>query len=152
MGLAPAPYSIHFRSRRVAKPVDALTTPSSPDELFTIACDVSESPVLLPAIQACATPKTLPPSVTAPHLRLLPSTGITPLLRYYGPLRHPLGPDRLLRASGSVRASPPKGLPVLPTSSPSMLANVTTPAGPAECYCRSLPSPSSAFPISQVGR
>ena len=41
-----------------------------------------ESPVLLPGFQAFATPGTLPPSVTAPHLRPLPSTGITRLLQY----------------------------------------------------------------------
>ena len=109
-----------------------------------------ESPVLLPGFQAFATPETLPPSVTAPHLRPLPSTGITRLLRYYEPLRHPVGPDCPSRGPGSVRASPPTGLPVLPPSSPSMRASVTTPAGPERCPRRSLPS--SAFPISQVGR
>ena len=31
------------------------------------------------------------PLNTAPHLRPLPSAGITPLQRYYGPLRHPTG-------------------------------------------------------------
>ena len=36
--------------------------------------------------------------------------------------------------------------------SPSMRASVTTPAGPKGCPRRSLPPPSSAFPISQVGR
>ena len=51
-----------------------------------------ESPVLLPGFQAFATPETLPPSVTAPHLRPLPSTGITRLPWYYEPLRHPEGP------------------------------------------------------------
>ena len=111
-----------------------------------------ESPVLLPGFQAFATPETLPPSVTAPHLRPLPSTSVTRLLQYYEPLRHPVGPDCPSRGPGSVRASPPTGLPVLPPSSPSMRASVTTPAGPKGCPRRSLPPPSSAFPISQVGR
>ncbi len=83
-----------------------------------------ESPVLLPGFQAFATPETLPPSVTAPHLRPLPSTDITRLLRYYEPLRHPAGPDCPSQGPGSVRASPPTGLPVLPPSSPSMRASV----------------------------
>ena len=72
-----------------------------------------ESPVLLPGFQAFATPGTLPPSVTAPHLRPLPSTGITRLLQYYEPLRHPAGPASPSRGPGSVRASPPTGLPML---------------------------------------
>ena len=70
-----------------------------------------ESPILLPGFQAFATPGTLPPSVTAPHLRPLPSTGITRLLQYYEPLRHPAGPASPSRGPGSVRASPPTGLP-----------------------------------------
>ena len=41
MGLAPVPHSIHFRSRVAARPVDALTTPSSSDDPFTFACDAS---------------------------------------------------------------------------------------------------------------
>ena len=75
MGLAPVPYSIHVRSRSAARPVDALTTPSSSDDPFTFACDASGLRSFLPGFQAFATPGTLPPSVTAPHLRLLPSTG-----------------------------------------------------------------------------
>ena len=41
LGLAPLPYSIHFRFRVAAKPVDALTTPSSSHGPFTFACDAS---------------------------------------------------------------------------------------------------------------
>ena len=93
MGLALVPYSIHCRSRVAARPIDALTTPSSSDGPFTFACDASGVSGLLPGFQAFATPGTLPPSVTAPHLRPLPSTGITRLPRYYEPLRHPVGPD-----------------------------------------------------------
>ena len=135
-----------------ARPVDALTTPSSSDDPFTFACDASGVSGPLPGFQAFATPGTLPPSVTAPHLRPLPSTGITRLLQYYEPLRHPAGPASPSRGPGSVRASPPTGLPMLLPSSPSMRASVTTPAGPKGCPRRSLPPPSSAFPISQVGR
>ena len=152
MGLALVPYSIHCRSRVAARPIDALTTPSSSDDPFTFACDASGVSGPLPGFQAFATPGTLPPSVTAPHLRPLPSTGITRLLQYYRPLRHPAGPASPSRGPGSVRASPPTGLPMLLPSSPSMRASVTTPAGPKGCPRRSLPPPSSAFPISQVGR
>ena len=147
---SPTPSTV--RSRSAARPVDALTTPSSSDDPFTFACDASGVSGPLPGFQAFATPGTLPPSVTAPHLRLLPSTGITRLLQYYEPLRHPAGPASPSRGPGSVRASPPTGLPMLLPPSPSMRASVTTPAGPKGCPRRSLPLPSSAFPISQVGR
>ena len=135
-----------------ARPMDALTTPSSSDDPFTFACDASGVSGPLPGFQAFATPGTLPPSVTAPHLRPLPSTGITRLLQYYEPLRHPAGPASPSRGPGSMRASPPTGLPMLLPPSPSMRASVTTPAGPKRCPRRSLPPPSPAFPISQVGR
>ena len=39
-----------------------------------------------------ATPVAFLPSVILPHLRPLPSTGITRRLQSYGPLRHPAGP------------------------------------------------------------
>ena len=151
MGLAPVPYSIHVRSRSAARPIDALTTPSSSDDPFTFACDASGVSGPLPGFQAFATPGTLPPSVTAPHLRPLPSTGITRLLQYYQPLRHPAGPASPSRGPGSVHASPPTGLPMLLPSSPSMRASATTPAGPEGCPRRSLPPPSSAPFLRWVG-
>ncbi len=40
-GIGTRPHSIHFRSRVAARPVDALTTPSSSDDPFTFACDAS---------------------------------------------------------------------------------------------------------------
>ena len=89
---------------------------------------------------------------------LLPTQGPFPppalpgFPRYYEPLRHPASPASPSRGPGSARASPPTGLPMLPPSSPSMRASATTPAGPKRCPRRSLPPPSSAFPISQVGR
>ena len=58
-----------------------------------------------------------------------------PLLRYYGPIRHP---DRRLMCAAS--------LPVLPPSSPSMRASVTTPTEADRCPRRSLPHPPTAFP------
>ena len=60
MGLALVPYSIHCRSRVAARPVDALTTPSSSDDPFTFACDASGVSGPLPGFQAFATPGTLP--------------------------------------------------------------------------------------------
>ena len=102
------PYSIH--ALPAARPMDALTR-----RLLHVMPPVSGP---LPG-QAFATPGTLPPSVTAPHLRPLPSTGITRLLQYYEPLRHPAGPASPSRGPGSVHASPPTGLPMLLPPSPS---------------------------------
>ena len=47
-----------------------------------------------------ATPAGLLPSVIAPHLRSLSSTGITRRLQSYGPLRHPDRPSLPSRGSG----------------------------------------------------
>ena len=152
MGLAPVPYSIHVRSRSAARPVDALTTPSSSDDPFTFACDAS--------------------GVSGPF------TGVSGFRhsRDPSPFGHRSSPEapslhRHYPASPVLRASPPPCRPSLPltgsrfgacltthrashvaTFFPSMRASVTTPAGPKGCPRRSLPPPSSAFPISQVGR
>ena len=47
-----------------------------------------------------ATPAGLRPSVISPHLRPLSSTGVTPRLQYYGPLRRPAGPACPSRGPG----------------------------------------------------
>ena len=89
--------------RRAARPVHALTAPSLPS--------VSPAPSLthvmlrnsLPlhaGFIGKATPAGLRPSVIPPHLRPLSSTGITPRLQSYGPLRHPAGPACPSRGSG----------------------------------------------------
>ena len=78
-----------------------------------------------------ATPKTLLPFSIPPHLRPLPSAGITPLHQYYGPLRHPDRPGLSLAGFRLVRATPPTGLPVLRPSPSSMRAADTTPVEPA---------------------
>ena len=73
----------------------------------------------------------LPPSNAALEPRPLPSTGITRLPQYYGPLRHPDRPGLSLAGFRLVRATPPTGLPVLPPSPSSMRAAATTPVEPA---------------------
>ena len=89
--------------RRAARPVHALTAPSLPS--------VSPAPSLthvmlrnsLPlhaGFIGKATPAGLRPSVIPPHLRPLSSTGITPRLQSYAPLRHPAGPACPSRGSG----------------------------------------------------
>ena len=109
-----------------------------------------ESPALLSGFQAFATPGTLPPSVTAPHLRPLPSAGVTPLPRYYGPLRHPDGPACPSRGPGWMCAASPPGLPVLLPSSPSMRASVTTPGSGSVPASLSSPS-ANGLPLKPGG-
>ena len=84
-----------------------------------------------------ATPVTLVPLGIAPHLRPLPSTGITRLPRYYGPLRDPAGPTRPSRAVGWRVPRHRAGLPVLRPSPSSMRAAANTPAEPVgACVAR----------------
>ena len=70
----------------------------------------------------------LPPSCAALELRPLPSTGVTRLPRYYGPLRHPGRPDLTLAGCRLARATPPAGLPVLRPFPSSMRAVANAPA------------------------
>ena len=58
------------------------------------------SPPLIAGFIGKATPAGLRSSVAPPHLRPLSSTGITPCLQSYGPLRHPAGPAYPSRGSG----------------------------------------------------
>ena len=152
MGLALVPYSIHVRSRVAARPVDALTTPSSSDDPFTFACDASGVSGPFTGVSGFRHSRDPSPfghrsSPEAPSLhRHYPAS---PVLRASPP---PCRPSLPLTGSRFGACPPPTGLPMLLPSSPSMRASVTTPAGPKGCSRRSLPPPSSAFPISQVGR
>ena len=106
-----------------------------------------------------ATPAGLLPSVIAPHLRSLSSTGITRRLQSYGPLRHPDRPSLPLTGFRLVRATPPTGLPVLLPSPSSMRAAANTPAGPAGALVAHFPASGSlpqrtggSAPAFQVSR
>ena len=106
-----------------------------------------------------ATPAGLLPSVIAPHLRSLSSTGITRRLQSYGPLRHPDRPSLPLTGFRLVRATPPTGLPVLLPSPSSMRAAANTPAGPAGALVAHFPASASlpqrtggSAPAFQVSR
>src|SRR5215210_3063146 len=88
-----------------------------------------------------------------PEPGLHPSTGITRLLRYYGPLRLPQRPE-------AGHFSPPQlvaathhrhGSHTLPQR-PSAHADPTTPAGEDGFFGRLLPRPPTAFPLWQEGR
>ena len=88
--------------RRATGPVHA---PAAPSLHFGPAPSLAHvmlrnSPPLHAGFVGKATPAGLRPSVIPPHLRPLSSTGITPRLQYYGPLRHPVGPACPSRGPG----------------------------------------------------
>ena len=90
-----------------------------------------------------ATPASLLPSVIAPHLRPLSSTGITRRHQSYGPLRHPDRPGLPLAGVRLARATPPTGLPVLRPSPSCMRAAAITPAEPAGALVARFPADGS---------
>ncbi len=73
-----------------------------------------------------------------PEVRALPSTGITRLQRYYGPLRRPDGPPASLPAweTRSLRPGPP---PITQTALRTCRSHY--PGEPNRCACRLLPGP-----------
>ena len=92
----------------------------------------------LSGVLGCATPIPSLPSVIVPHLRPLRSTGITRLLRYYEPLRHPVGPSWPSRVPGwrvhaTDRASRVAAVSLL------RACHRQYPGGPDRCSRRSLP-------------
>jgi len=85
------------------------------------------------------------------ELRPLPSTGVTRLHQYYGPLRHPVPPSLALAGVWlDVRPVHGKGLPVLPRSS---CADMPSPLSRRIGRVRSsLASPAlAAFPEIKIG-
>src|SRR5262249_29434343 len=93
---------------------------------------------------------------SAPEVRLLPSTGITRLPRYYEPVRHPSAGRPVPRGRPVGSVVPPLGLPVLPVDCSSLHAIARTPAGLVE-LCRSgldqrRPSPSVRWVGSRIAR
>ena len=69
-----------------------------------------------------------------------PPAGITPLHRYYGPLRRPERPGLSFAGCRWARAMPPPGLPVLRPSPSSMRAAATTPAQSASARVARFPT------------
>ena len=85
--------------RQACSRLDGTELSASPAPSLTHVM-LRNSPPLHAGFVGKATPAGFRSSVIPPHLRLLPSTGITPRLRYYGPLRHPAGPACPSRGSG----------------------------------------------------
>ena len=84
------------------------------------------------------------------ELRPLPSTGITRLLRYYEPVRHPDRPGLSL-AGSRLKFSSPMGLPRVASNLLFHACRRHYPGGPSGCFAR-LVRMTSAFPESQTGR
>ena len=77
------------------------------------------------------------------QLRPLPSTGVTRLLRYYGPPRHPLRPGLALTSIRLIQLRSPQGLPVLRLVPVCIHAIANTPAG--------LVRPIRSYSLTNVG-
>ncbi len=84
-----------------------------------------------------------------PRPRVLSSTGITRLPRYYNPLRHPKKPVPRLMAPPL--ASRPRGFPCC-TQPLFRTCRRHYPGGTVGYPCRSLPQTAAAFPVLQAGR
>ena len=103
----PAPRSCTASPARCLSPArrQACSRPDGTEPPFGPAPSLTHvmlrnSPPLHAGFVGKATPAGLRPSVIPPHLRPLSSTGITPRLQYYGPLRHPAGPACPSRGPG----------------------------------------------------
>ena len=97
-----------------------------------------------------ATPAGLRPSDILPHLRPLSSTGITPRLQSYGPLRHPAGPACPSRGFRLPRARHRHGLPVLLRFPSSTRADATAPAETGGALVTLFP-PVNGLPLANGG-
>jgi len=90
-------------------------------------------------------------SCTGLELRPLPSTGITRLHRYYGPLRHPTRPRLALTGCGLEVSPSTAGASRVALSLPVRACRRHYPDGTARCFAR-LARRCPHFPVSQAGR
>ena len=86
--------------RQTCSRPDSTEPPISQPGPFASACDASELPAPSRGVHRQSHSRGPCPSVIPPHLRPLSSTGTTPRLQSYGPLRHPAGPACPSRGSG----------------------------------------------------
>jgi len=98
----------------------------------------------------CPISRSLATSCICLEPRPLPSTGITRLPRYYGPLRHPKAPGLSLTGIRLVFPHHAKGLPVLPAL-PLCTCCRHYPGAATGVLPRSFPPAVSAFPDMAVG-
>ena len=93
----------------------------------------------------------LPPCCAPLELRPLPSAGITQLLRYYEPLRHPAGPSWSSRIPGW-RAHATDGASRVAAVSLLHACRRQYPGGTGRCPRHSLPDRCQPFPVITAGR
>ena len=118
---------------------------------FASACDALRALHHERGVLGSATPAGVRPSRAPPHLRPLPSTGITRLPQYCGPLRHPAGPACPSRGSGWRVPRHRQGFPCchhppLPCVPPSLPRR----SRPVRASLASRPV--AAFPVIRAGR
>ena len=118
---------------------------------FASACDALRALRHEPGVLGSATPAGVRPSRVPPHLRPLPSTGMTRLPRYCGPLRHPAGLACPSRSSGWRVPRHRQGFPCchhppLPCVPPSLPRR----SRPVRASLASRPV--AAFPVIRAGR
>ena len=99
--LVDAPCRTEHRSENWAIPSLCRATPSATSERLGEL--LGSSPIFLSFVASCV----------SFQLRLLPSTGVTRLRRYYEPLRHPSRPGLSLASCQLIRTRSPLGLLVL---------------------------------------
>ena len=109
---------------------------------------VSEHPSKL---SGCPISRSLTTSCVRLEPRPLPSTGITRLHRYYGPLRHPTAPGLSLTGVRLVIPHHAEGLPVL-RALPLCTCCRYYPGAATGCMLRSLPQPYQPSPKWRSGR
>jgi hypothetical protein len=90
--------------------------------------------------------RALTASCVSPELRLLPSTGITRLPRYYEPLRHPMAPESPSPVIGCSARSTPWGFPCC------LLSPIPRRGGWDHRFCSCFPQPCQPSPIRGSGR
>ena len=100
-------------------------------------------------------PTSLAPAGARLRPRALPSTGVTRLPRYYGPLRHPIqATPSLTRPWLSEHATHPPndGVSRVASISPVHACHRHYPGGTTGCLCRSTSPTTAAFPEFPTGR
>ena len=93
----------------------------------------------------CPISRSLTTSRVGLELRPLPSTGITRLLRYYGPLRHPSAPSLSLAGVRLIIPDPHWGFPCC-ARCPCVHAAATTPVQPQGVFLAHLTPPCQPSP------
>ncbi len=144
LAVAPFPHPAH-RTGHADLPHPALGQDFTPSRVTPSAVSEHSSELI-----GCPISRSLTTSCVCLELRSLPSTGVTRLQRYYGPLRHPRAPGLSLAGLRLILPNHALGLPVLRALS--LCACCRHYPGAATGRTASLIHPAvSAFPDTTVG-